>query len=220
MAKHSRQEIVSVQRSCNRFTRKYLSGIKPLRVDGVLGRATRSRIMLIKFYLGYGKRRNSEITSEFVRRMRHPHTRKYFPKGMIGTGMGRRAKQRAQWSKNHVKSYAATGVTRYDGVPVAKWMVPYLQWARAHGWSGRLTSGWRDPKYSQSLCYRMCGAPRCPGKCAGLSSNHVGSSRPRGAVDVSDYYRFGALMRRCPLSPRIFNALGSRDPVHFSASGN
>ncbi len=114
----------------------------------------------------------------------------------------------------------AKGVGRYDGVPVALWLIPYLDWAREHGWKGRLVSGWRDPNYSRSLCLRMCGAPSCPGRCAGLSSNHVGSASPRGAVDVTDYVTFGRLMERCPLQPRIYNALGARDPVHFSATGN
>ncbi len=122
--------------------------------------------------------------------------------------------------KNQKAAAKASGVTRYDGVPVAAWMVPYLQWARANGWRGRLVSGWRDPNYSRSLCMRMCGEPSCPGRCAGLNSNHVGSAEPRGAIDVSEYTHFAALMRRCPLEPRIFNALGARDPVHFSASGN
>lgn len=121
---------------------------------------------------------------------------------------------------NRKKAMTQTGVTKYDGVVVAAWMVPYLQWAREHGWKGRLVSGWRDPHYSQQLCYSMCGAPSCPGRCAGLSSNHVGSAKPRGAVDVSDYQNFGRLMQRCPYEPKLINRLGARDPVHFSASGN
>lgn len=125
------------------------------------------------------------------------------------------------WDKKHqAQASSATGVTRYDGVPVAAWMVPYLQWARAHGWRGRLVSGWRDPNYSRALCMRMCGRPSCPGRCAGLNSNHVGAKKPHGAVDVSDYTVFGKLMQRCPLEPKLINRLGVRDPVHFSVSGN
>lgn len=121
--------------------------------------------------------------------------------------------------KNQKAAKKATGVTRFDGVPVAAWMVPYLEWARRNGWRGQLVSGWRDPAYSESLCRRMCGAPSCPGRCAGRASNHAGSVQPHGAVDVSDYYTFGRLMQRCPIQPRIYNALGARDPVHFSVSG-
>ena len=125
------------------------------------------------------------------------------------------SKQRA----NQKAAAKATGVTKYDGVPVAAWMVPYLQWARANGWKGRLVSGWRDPQYSRSLCMRMCGAPSCPGRCAGTSSNHVGSAKPNGAVDVSDYVTFERVMARCPYRPQLVNRLDARDPVHFSVSG-
>lgn len=121
---------------------------------------------------------------------------------------------------NRKAAAKASGVGRFDGVPVALWMIPYLEWARANGWQGRLVSGWRDPNYSRSLCRRMCGADSCPGRCAGLASNHVGSRSPQGAVDVSDYQRFGQLMQRCPLQPTLINRLGARDPVHFSVSGN
>jgi hypothetical protein len=88
-----------------------------------------------------------------------------------------------------------------------------------HGWKGTLNSGWRDPAYSEKLCIAMCGAKACPGRCAGRASNHSGSTKPMGAIDVSDYGTFGQLMRQCPISPRLFNALGPADPVHFSATG-
>jgi hypothetical protein len=215
--------IRDTQESLNRFTNKWLKGVQPLKVDGKKGHATNSRILAVKYYLGYGKDRNSEVTPVFVRRMRHPREAKYFPKGMIGTGIKRRAAQRARYIRNQVESYLVPGVTRWYGVPVAKCAVPYLNYAKAHGWRGGLNSGWRDPLYSRSLCIRMCGAPSCPGKCAGTASNHVGNSCSRFAIDVSDYYNFGSIMRTMPLrrgQPRIFNALGARDPVHFSPSGN
>lgn len=120
---------------------------------------------------------------------------------------------------NRKKAAATTGVGRYDGVPVAAWIIPYLQWARENGWHGRLVSGWRDPAYSESLCYRICGRPSCSGTCAGRNSNHSGSAKPHGAVDVSDYIKFAQVIQHCPLSPKLFNAL-PRDRVHFSASGN
>jgi hypothetical protein len=110
-------------------------------------------------------------------------------------------------------------VTMFDGKPVAVWMKPYLQWARVHGWRGTLNSGWRDPVHSQQICKEKCGAVKCPGTCAGRSSNHVGRIKPSGAIDVSDPHTFGALMHRCPLSPRLINAL-PHDPVHYSATGH
>ena len=116
-------------------------------------------------------------------------------------------------------SAPSTGpVGTFDGVRVASWLIPYLSWARANGWTGRLNSGWRDPEHSERLCWEMCGAPKCPGKCAGRDSNHSGSVKPKGAVDVSDHVRFGQLMARAPFTPRIFNNL-PKDRIHFSATG-
>ncbi len=215
-------DVHELQRSLNTFTNRWLSGVAPLRVDGEKGHATNRRIMTVKYYLGYGSDRDSSVTSPFVRRMRHPRDPDYFPKGMIGTGIRRRLAQRRRYLQSRIVGFFTPGVTTYDGRNVAKWMVPYLRYARANGWHGVLTSGWRDPAYSEHLCYVMCGAPTCAGRCAGRSSNHSGSSNPHGALDVTDYYTFGHIMARMPLpagAPRLFNALGSRDPVHFSASG-
>lgn len=215
-------EIREHQETLNRFTNKYLKGVKPLRLDGEKGPATNSRILACKYYLGYGKDRNSKITSQFVRRLRHPRGTAYSPKGMVGTGIARRAAQKAEWARTQIGSYLVPGVTRWNGTPVAKCAVPYLDYAKSKGWAGYVVSGWRDPAYSQSLCYRICGAPSCPGKCAGTSSNHVGNSCSRFALDVSYYSDFGAHMRNMPLRsglPRIFNGLGAQDPVHFSPSG-
>ena len=112
----------------------------------------------------------------------------------------------------------AAGVVYFDGKPVAAWFVPWLNKIRARGrWKGYLVSGWRDPEYSEQLCINMCGAPSCPGRCAGRASNHSGSSYPAGAVDVSDYYNFAAEARA--VGAPFFNALGAQDPVHFSTSG-
>ncbi len=113
------------------------------------------------------------------------------------------------------------GLAKFEGTVVAAWIVPWLEKAREHGWKGWLTSGWRDPLYSQQLCYNMCGAPSCPGKCAGLKSNHVGKGNKNGdpgAVDLTDYYTFGRIMAE--LNSPLHNSIGPSDPVHFSASGN
>lgn len=165
------------------------------------------------FYSKYSKRRWSKREKLIAKWLKLLQEAKHM--------VAERHRDIISWDKKHQALAAAvTGVTRYDGVVVAAWMVPYLTWARQNGWRGRLVSGWRDPNYSRSLCMRMCGAPSCPGRCAGLSSNHVGSTKPHGAVDVSDYVTFGKLMQRCPHQPRLINRLGARDPVHFSVSGN
>lgn len=100
--------------------------------------------------------------------------------------------------------------------PIANWIIPWLERSWDAGWRGPVTSGYRSPEYSQQLCYQICGAPSCPGTCAGVTSNHTQYMQPGGAVDVGDYVTFARIQ---PLigSP-LRNALPA-DPVHFSASG-
>jgi Putative peptidoglycan binding domain len=211
-------EVRRLQKGLNRFTERYLDGVGPIIVDGIKGHATARRIITVKYHLGYtGKaQRSATVKPAFVRRMRHPRSVRYSRPAMLTRALARRAKQR---KAAKASSAPRNGVATFDGRPVAAWLKPYLEWARQNGWKGTLNSGFRDPAYSEKLCMSMCGAPSCPGRCAGRASNHAGSSNPSGAIDVSDYVTFGQLMRRCPYSPRIFNALGAQDPVHFSASG-
>ena len=214
----SADEVRRLQKGLNRFTERYMEGVGPIVVDGIKGHATARRIATVKYHLGYtGKaQRSATVKPEFVRRMRHPRSPRRSTPAMLTRAAARRAKQRKA-----AKASAAprNGVAMFDGRPVAAWLKPYLDWARQNGWKGTLNSGFRDPAYSEKLCISMCGAPSCPGRCAGRASNHAGNTNPAGAVDVSDYVTFGQLMRRCPYSPRIFNALGAQDPVHFSTSG-
>lgn len=95
------------------------------------------------------------------------------------------------------------------------WLAKMHEW----GWEGYVVSGYRTPEYSEQLCYQMCGAPSCPGRCAGRSSNHSQIGPPMwGAIDVSDYANFAriAAEHNCPFR----NQLGAADPVHFSYSGH
>ena len=215
---HHTEGVRDLQRSLNKFSGRYLEDVGPLIVDGVKGHATNRRIRTTKYYLGYeGKaQRSSSVKPDFVRRMRHPRSARYSSPAMLTRAATRR---RAHRKAAKLAAAPRAGVAKFDNRPVAAWLKPYLDWARANGWQGTVNSGWRDPAYSERLCQAMCGQPSCPGKCAGRSSNHSGSTPGRGAVDVSDYVTFGRLMQRCPHSPRIFNALGAQDPVHFSASG-
>jgi hypothetical protein len=214
----SPDEVRRLQKGLNRFTEKYLDGVGQIIVDGIKGHATARRIVTVTYHLGYtGKpQRSATVKPEFVRRMRHPRSPRYSTPAMLTRAFARRAKQR---KAARASAAPRSGVATFDGRPVAAWLKPYLDWARQNGWKGTLNSGFRDPAYSEKLCISMCGAPSCPGRCAGRASNHAGSSNPAGAIDVSDYVTFGRLMRGCPYSPRIFNALGAQDPVHFSASG-
>ena len=99
-------------------------------------------------------------------------------------------------------------------------MIPWLEKSRKAGWGGTVVSGVRTPEYSEQLCYAMCGAPSCAGRCAGRASNHnmePGQGYPAGALDVSDYAAFEAIQKR--IGSPLKNELDARDPVHFSVSG-
>lgn len=121
-------------------------------------------------------------------------------------------------------------ISTFEGVAVAAWMVGkdagpngshvnWLQKIRDAGWHGVVVSGARTAAHSEELCWQMCGAPSCSGTCAGRSSNHVvDAGYPDGAVDVSEYTRFGELARQ--VGAPLINALGAADPVHFSPSGH
>ena len=215
----SPDQVKGLQRALNAFAAKTLHGVAPIVVDGVKGPATVKRIREAKHYLGYTgpARRSPVVDREFMQRLRRPRSTRFSNPAMLARALRRRRTQRRA-SKQSAQPRA--GVATFDGRPVAAWIHPYLVWARENGWKGTLNSGWRDPAYSEQLCLNMCGRPSCPGKCAGRTSNHAGSIKPAGAIDVSDYATFGRLMQRCPYSPRLQNQLGARDPVHFSASGH
>jgi predicted chitinase/peptidoglycan hydrolase-like protein with peptidoglycan-binding domain len=205
----------ALQEELNRFTQRHLHNVGPLIVDGVKGPATRARIRRAKYWLGYSarKRRTTAAGPELVEHLRHP--RKVNP-AMLARGVKRRRAQRRLARKSSVDR---AGVVQFDGHAVAGWIEPHLQWARANGWKGTIYSGYRTPEHSEEICRQKCGAPTCPGRCAGRTSNHSGRVAPAGAVDVSDYVTFGRLMARSPHRPRLMNALPTSDPNHFSASG-
>jgi predicted chitinase/peptidoglycan hydrolase-like protein with peptidoglycan-binding domain len=209
------EDVRALQQELNRFTERHLHNVGPLIVDGVKGPATRARIRRAKYWLGYGAkaRRTTAAGPELVTRLRHP--RKVNP-AMLARGVKRRRAQRKLARKSSVDR---AGVVQFDGHAVAAWIEPHLTWARANGWKGTIYSGYRTPEHSEEICRQKCGAPTCPGRCAGRTSNHSGRVAPAGAVDVSDYATFGRLMTRSPHRPRLMNALPTTDPNHFSASG-
>lgn len=80
----------------------------------------------------------------------------------------------------------------FDGLPIPHWIAKINQDARASGvWHGSMFSGYRTPEHSTEICEEMCGAPSCPGRCAGATSNHTcppthTGKYPEGAEDVTD----------------------------------
>lgn len=137
--------------------------------------------------------------------------------------------KKQRWLKNHAdpKPPPQSGLlVTFDGLQVPRWIASILQNARNDGVSFHVISGYRSPAYSTSLCMGMCGAPQCPGTCAGAASNHAcppsGKGVPyEGAVDV--FPGAPALESWCrahnqPLYGNGF-ALGSADMNHFSHTG-
>jgi hypothetical protein len=220
----TKTEVTHLQNSMNRFAENHPDlGLPPLRIDGDFGRLTKDRVRLIKYLLGYSRKRMvPQVGAPFFKRMNHPTVVEPSWRqtaASVKTGKKRRAKRRRSVRRNRVVAFLKPGVGTFDGVPVAKCAIPVLQWCRHHGWKGRLVSGFRTAKHSEDICISMCGRPSCPGKCAGRSTNHTGNSPARFAMDVSDFVNFGHIVAGCPLQPKVHNAL-PRDLVHFSPSGN
>lgn len=97
----------------------------------------------------------------------------------------------------------------FDGLPVAKWIIPELLWARQHGWSGHVTSGYRPA--SEVVHGEFATAPQG-------QSEHRLDIYPGGAVDVSDYQQFAQIIAGYPGADRLIQ-LGI-DPLHFSGTGH
>jgi hypothetical protein len=131
-------ETKTLQRELNAWTDKWLKGVKRLKVDGELGKRTKQRIMGIKYYLGYGKNRDAELTPEFARRRRHPRDLRYSNPKMISTGAIRRRRQRkraasavthkddASWGGSRYFTNQAVDVAAKHGVGISrrKWSGP------------------------------------------------------------------------------------------------
>lgn len=218
--RHGQRE--ELQRQLNRFTKKYLVGVTPLRVDGAIGPATRKRIKQVKYYLGWN-RRTPHVSELLLRELNHPRWAVWSNPARLARAKTRRRAQRKHERKAQAQAARGGGLVTFDGKPVVAWIAHRLQWARERGWPGTVTSGYRTPEYSEHLCEAMCGAPSCPGRCAGRTTNHAKKGFPNGAVDVTYYLEFASFMRRYdrehPGQPSLHNDLPI-DRVHFSATGH
>ncbi len=111
-----------------------------------------------------------------------------------------------------------TGTRTFDGLPVAAWIVPVLQWARAHGWAGHVTSGYRDRAHEWQAATNY-GLSNYPGGNP-FGSNHLTVDYPGGAVDVSNPAQLNQVLRRYPGKPTLVWGAVIRDFVHFSSTGH
>jgi Domain of unknown function (DUF1906)/Putative peptidoglycan binding domain len=207
-----------LQAALNKFSQRYLHAMTPIGVDGKNGPETKHRIRQVKFYLGYGKGKNTAaIDQAFLRRLRKPGSPRFSNPAMLTRARNRRHKQRKLSAASHAQR---NGTVMIDGHPVAGWIAVQVLWAKANGWHGNVLSGYRTPEYSEHVCLQMYHRTSVPGKCAGRNSNHVGLVAPFGAVDVSMPEQFAACMRRSPHHPSLCNALPTTDPRHFSHTGH
>jgi hypothetical protein len=99
--------------------------------------------------------------------------------------------------------------------PIATWIIPVLQWAYQHGWTGTVTSGYRS--YYEQVQLNAAGAFSAP---AGFS-NHETAAYPGGAVDVTNPSQLINVLRNYPGPEKLVGGvLGPVDPEHFSATGD
>jgi hypothetical protein len=119
----------------------------------------------------------------------------------------------------------ASGLQMFDDVDVAAWIVPSLKWAREHGWTGHVVSGFRTCAHQRQVAAEFAAsigktvAQVYPhGPCA---SNHVGQEHPRGAVDVTNPEQLDQVLRNNPNHPKlVWGGPVIHDEVHFSANGH
>jgi hypothetical protein len=99
--------------------------------------------------------------------------------------------------------------------PIADWIIPILEWAHEHGWTGTVTSGFRT--YFEQAQLNAAGAFSAK---AGLS-NHETTRYPGGAVDVTNSSQLISVLSayRGPVK-LVGGVLGPIDPEHFSATGD
>jgi TP901 family phage tail tape measure protein len=110
------------------------------------------------------------------------------------------------------------GLGMFDGRLVADWIIPELKYARAHGWRGHITSGYRSPTQ----------VVNSPVKAAQGHSEHQGTQWPHGAVDFGGPYDPAGLANKLAFvaatagykGHKLLPAQGFRDDGHMSGTGH
>jgi hypothetical protein len=116
-----------------------------------------------------------------------------------------------------VQAGSAAGTRDWHGTTVCNWIADILDKAWADGVRFTVISGFRTVAESVAACQHICGAPSCPGTCAGASSNHNGCTGGKGAVDIGagcESLRSWLASHGNPLSNNL-----PLDRCHFSRSG-
>jgi hypothetical protein len=102
---------------------------------------------------------------------------------------------------------------------VAKWIAEDLKWARAHGWKGRVSSGYRTDAEQTAIYKRGVRPAAKPKSLGGGGSNHEMDAFPGGAVDVEQAAQLAAILAKKP-GGSLLKWAGGKDPVHFSHPHN
>ena len=112
-------------------------------------------------------------------------------------------------------SKLARGVTTFDGKPCAKWVAAELTWARNHGWTGSLSSGYRSKADQERVCATGVKPCATPG-----TSNHEGKVYPKGAADVTQEAQLDQVLSKKPGRRLKWTGKSIGDNVHFSSGLN
>jgi len=140
--------------------------------------------------------------------------------GRIKEAADRKAERRKEAkAKENPYDQHGGGIVKFDSTVdgVVEWIAWELTEARKAGWDGYAFSGFRTPEKSTGICIAMCGAPSCPGRCAGASSKHSEKGDGGGAVDLTEPGQFEEIA--CRLGLRLHNDLPA-DLPHMSATGH
>lgn len=106
------------------------------------------------------------------------------------------------------------GARNFEGTPVAGWIAPVLEYARANGWKGGLNSGVRSFADQTRIWNSGVRPAARPG-----TSNHEMTAFPGGAIDVNGAAQLSAILQKSPYKNLLVWA-GAKDPVHFSHPHN
>ncbi len=105
---------------------------------------------------------------------------------------------------------ALPGLAVWEHERIARWIIPYLIYARAHGWHGEVRQGYRTYAEEVRIARENKVIHAAPGH-----SNHGKTSFPGGAVDVTESERLSAILRSIP-GGSLLKWAGSIDVPHFS----
>ena len=124
--------------------------------DGDYGSATRDAGQQVCKGLGilHEVAMNDGVTPALRIKIRHPDTR-------TPQEIARSDSPDAKDFRAKLRERFQHAPAEFDGVAVASWIVPSLQWAREHGWTGHVNSGFRSCEHQKVVAVnRMAGDER------------------------------------------------------------